>query len=88
MTVFNSIMEIYKSIRKSKGWTPYKMAKALRISQTQLSHYEKMPISQREMLLVRMQELSGLTLSEFWEVLKEEARVAEKKKLKAIIDEL
>lgn len=82
------LMDIFKKVRKSKGWKPYKMAKELRIGQTSLSHYEKQPVSMREMLLVRLQELSGLSVEEFWDLLKEEVAPAEKARIKRLIKDL
>lgn len=66
-------MELYKKVRKSKGWKRYKMAKELRITQTQLKHYEDQPISTRELLLVRLQKVSGASDAEMWSAIKAEA---------------
>jgi transcriptional regulator with XRE-family HTH domain len=84
----NVNVEIIKSIKKSLGWTSYKMAAELGITPTQLAHYEKLPISTRELMLVRLQELSGLSVSEFWSRLKVEAETERKKRIKRRIDEI
>lgn len=81
-------VELYKKIKKSNGWTSYKMAKELGISQTQLQHYEKQPISTRELILVRLFEVSDIPLPDFWEALSKEAKDARKRRLKAKLDDL
>ena len=81
-------VDIYKRVRKSKAWNEYQMSKSLRINQTQLRHYEGNPISTREILLVKLHELSGMSLQEFWEMLKEEALNEDKKRRKKIIDRM
>jgi transcriptional regulator with XRE-family HTH domain len=85
---FNAEMQILKSIKKSKGWTDYKMADALGLTSTQLKHYEKLPISTRELMLIRLQELSGLSVEEFWAKLKSEAEIERSVRLKKKIDKL
>lgn len=66
-------MELFKIIREKKGWNQYEMSKALRIGQTTLKHYEDKPISSREILLVKLYKLSGLSLERFWDLLCKEA---------------
>lgn len=71
---FNEYMELYKIIReKFCGNVPNRLAKALRITLTTLKHYEQMPVSTREILLVKLQKLSGLSVAEFWALLEKEA---------------
>jgi transcriptional regulator with XRE-family HTH domain len=82
------LMQIYERIKKSKGWTDYQLAQALGISQTQLKHYTQKSISTRELMLVKLFELSGLSLDEFWSLLHKEAEVERQKRVKAKIDAL
>lgn len=77
----NELVDLYEKIRKSKGYTHYELAKALGISQTQLSHYTEKPISTRELLIVALQELSGLSVSDFWDILKKEAKAETSRRL-------
>lgn len=86
--VLYGLVDIYKKIKKSKGWTTYKMAKQLGISQTQLMHYESQPISTREIILTKLFSLSEMELKDFWGCLEKEAKDARKKKIKAIMDDI
>lgn len=81
-------MELYKKIKKLKGWKDYAMAKALGITQTQLKHYEKNPISTREVNLVKLQQLSGLSAAEFWDLLEREARAEDERRKRRKIEEI
>lgn len=76
------LMQVYKKIREKLGWSSYQLAKHLRISQTQLKHYEKQPVSTREMMIVKLQKLSGLPVQEFWELLEKEVEPADRKRIK------
>jgi len=80
------LVQVYKKIRKLKDWTPYQLAKSLKISQTQLKHYEDQPVSTREMLLVRLQRLSGLSVQDFWDLLEKEVDPADKERIKKRIE--
>lgn len=80
------LMQLFKKIRDLNGWSKYKQAKKLRISQTQLQHYEKLPVSTREILLVELQETSGLTVQEFWDMLAREVKPALKARIKKLQD--
>ena len=68
------LMQLFKTIKKKKGWTSYKMSKELGISQTSLNHYEDQPPSNRERLLVKLQEISGMSITEFWELMAKEVK--------------
>lgn len=74
------LMQLFKKIRDLHGWSKYRQAKKLRISQTSLQHYEDTPVSNREMLLVQLQEISGLSVQDFWEMLVKEVKPAMKAK--------
>lgn len=76
------LMQIFKKIRDLKGWSKYKMAKSLRITQTQLNHYENQPVSTREMILIKLQEESGLSVDEFWQLLSREVKPADKNRIR------
>jgi transcriptional regulator with XRE-family HTH domain len=65
-------MQLFKTIRKNKKWTAYRMSKELGISQTSLNHYEAQPATNREKLLIKLQELSELPIDQFWALLKKE----------------
>lgn len=69
----NDRVELYRSIKEKKFDNGNQLAKALRISLTQLKHYETLPISTREILLVKLQRLSGMSVTEFWKLLEAEA---------------
>lgn len=73
------LMQLIKTIRKKKGWTAYRMSRELEISQTSLNHYEGQPPSNREKLLVKLQEVSGLSVADFWDMLKKEVAKCEQK---------
>lgn len=76
------LVQIFKKIRDINGWSAYKMAKSLKITQTQLKHYEEQPVSTREMLLVKLQEISGMSVHQFWEMLEKEVKPADKARIK------
>lgn len=71
-------VKLLTKIKEQRGWSGYKMAAELGINQTQLNHYERNPPGQREINLVRLQEISGMTVPEFWEALKEEVAEVER----------
>ena len=71
-------MDIFKKIKKLKGWNDYKMAQKLGIPQSSLKHYALKPVSTREKLLINLQEISGMSVDEFWNLLKHEVRQAKK----------
>jgi len=65
-------MQIIEKIRNRKKWSMYEMAKQLGISQTSLKHYVAYPPGNREKILINLQEISGLSVEDFWEMLKKE----------------
>ena len=75
-------VKLLSKIKKKRDWSGYKMADEIGISQTQLKHYEAKGPSTRELILVRLQEISGLSVEEFWDALKEEVAELEKELLK------
>lgn len=60
------LAELLENIRIKKNWSYYRLAKELGITQTQLKHYLKNDGSTREDILIKAQEISGLTLADFW----------------------
>jgi transcriptional regulator with XRE-family HTH domain len=71
------LVHLVKEIRVSKGWSGYKMAKALGVSQTQLNYMERQAKSIRTDILIRLWEVSGLDGSEFLERVKAELKTKE-----------
>ena len=72
------LMQLFKTIKKKRGWTSYRMSRELGITQTSLNHYEEQPPSNRERLLIKLQKLSGLSVLEFWDLLTKEVTKCEK----------
>lgn len=85
---YSDIVDLYQKIMKSKGYSGYEMARKLGITQTQFKHYLKKPISTREVLLVRLQEMSGLSEADFWGLLKREAKTEDDKRTRRAIEQL
>jgi transcriptional regulator with XRE-family HTH domain len=67
-------MQIFKIIRQKLGWTRYKMAKELGISQTQYDYLEQKAVNAAIKTLLKLQEVSErellMPLQEFWGLLK------------------
>lgn len=67
-------MQLFEKIKRKLGWSSYKMSRELGISQTSLNHYVAHPPTNREKLLIKLQELSGLSVDEFWKMFKKEVQ--------------
>lgn len=68
------LVELVKDIRESKGWTRYRMAKELGVSQTQLNYMETKAKSIRTDIIVRLWEVSGWSGNEFMRRVKKELK--------------
>lgn len=68
------LMQLFETIKKNKKWSNYRLAKELGIPQTSLNHYMNQPASTREKMLVKLQEVSGLSVEDFWGLLKKEVK--------------
>ena len=68
------LVELVKDIRISKGWTAYKMAKTLGVSQTQLNYMERKAKSIRTDILIKLWEVSGLSGDNFLAKVRKELR--------------
>lgn len=79
----NDRVELYKNIREKRFDNRNQLAKALRITLTQLKHYETLPISTREILLVKLQKISGMSVTDFWKMLEIEATKVDRARRKA-----
>ncbi len=64
--------QLFEIIRKRLGWNRYKMAKALKMSQTQYLYLEEIAQNCTAKSLVRLQALAEreleMSLSEFWDL--------------------
>lgn len=69
-------MQIFKTIRDRLGWTRYKLAKSLGISQTQYDYLERKAANAQAKILIKLQDIAErellITLDEFWALLKRE----------------
>lgn len=68
------LMQLFETIKKNKKWSNYRLAKELGIPQTSLNHYMNQPASTREKMLIKLQEVSGLSVDDFWVLLKKEVK--------------
>lgn len=71
-------VDTFRRVRKKLGWTAYKMAKALEISQTQYNYCEQKAQSVNTKTLVKLQKISGIPINEFWEMVKKDVAEVEK----------
>lgn len=71
-------VQAFGFVRKKLGWTRYKMAKELGISQTQYDYLESKAKSTQTHVLVRLQEIAEkeakIGLGEFWKSVKEQRK--------------
>ena len=77
-------MELIKIVRDLKNWSRNKLAKQLRMEHTTLSHYEDTPVTNREILLVKLKKLSNLPVEEFWEIFEREVIKEDRKRRKGM----
>lgn len=68
------LMQLFETIKKNKKWSNYRLAKELGIPQTSLNHYMNQPASTREKMLIKLQEVSGLSVDDFWTLLRKEVK--------------
>lgn len=61
-------VETFKKVREKLGWTHYKMAKALDISQTQYKYLEENAKSCQTKVLLKLFEVSKMSDAEFWKL--------------------
>ena len=65
-------VQVFKIIREKLGWSRYKMAKRLRMSQSAYDHIEQRAQNVSARSLQRLQKIAereaGIELSEFWEL--------------------
>lgn len=65
-------VDTFRKIRKKLGWTSYKMAKELGISQTQYNYCEREAKSVNTKTLFKLQRISGIPLEEFWKMVEKD----------------
>ena len=63
-------VETFRIIREKLGWNKYTMDKNLGISQKKLNYCEKKAATVNHKLLIKLQELSGMSVQEFWNLVK------------------
>lgn len=61
-------VETFKKVRERLGWTQYKMAKELDISQTQYKYLEEKAKSCQTKILLKLFEVSEMSDSDFWKL--------------------
>lgn len=61
-------VQAFKIIRESLGWTRYKMAKELGVSESHLRHIEENGEDTRGKNLIKLQKVSGLSPTKFWQI--------------------
>jgi DNA-binding XRE family transcriptional regulator len=70
-------VQTFRIIREMLGWTRYKMAKELGISQTQYDYLEREAKSTQTKLLIKLKKVSGLSGNEFWKIFEREVKEKE-----------
>lgn len=76
------LMQLFETIRKRKGFTKYRLAKSLEISPTQLNAYIKAKVPKILEVLIKLEEIGGLSPGESLEIVKREIKPVKKKKTK------
>ena len=67
------VREVIKTIRDKKGWTPSELARQSGVSKQMINHWQQHGASHASIKhLIKLQECSGLTVSQFWKLLKDE----------------
>jgi transcriptional regulator with XRE-family HTH domain len=67
------VKDVIKIIREKTGWTPSELARASGISKQMIHHWQKHGASHASIKhLIKLQEVSGLSVAQFWKLLKDE----------------
>jgi plasmid maintenance system antidote protein VapI len=68
-----AVKKLLDTVLENQGWTRYRLAKELGISTQAMDHlYHKDAKAMRLAVLIRLQEASGYSVTEFWKLLKED----------------
>lgn len=68
------VQKIIKTIRDKTGWGPSELARASGISKQMINHWQKHGASHASIRhLIKLQEVSGLSVAQFWKLLKDES---------------
>ena len=67
-------MQIFETVREKLGWSKYKLAKELKITPSHYSYLSTKAKTVQTEILVRLQEISGISGSDFWKLIQKEFR--------------
>lgn len=77
-----SFVDLLSRIQKERGWSRYRLAKELGISQTSLNYYAANPGSIKLPLLCRLREIIELSWEKFGKFIEEQhAEIVRKKRI-------
>lgn len=65
-------MQIFELVREKLGWSKYKLAQELKITPSHYGYVSTKAKTAQTEILIRLQELSGISPSEFWKLLRKE----------------
>ena len=68
------LMQMFETIREKLGWSKYKLAKELGVTPSHYSYLSTKAKTAQTEILVRLQEISGLSGDEFWKIVRKEFR--------------
>lgn len=66
-------LQVFRIIREKLGWSQYKLAQEIGVSQSHLRYLEEKAKNTQTKTLIRLQKVSGLSPAKFWEILEKEA---------------
>ena len=67
-----SFVDLITKVQKERGWSRYRLAKELGISQTSLNYYVRNPASIKLPLICRLREIAALVWDKYGRVLDEQ----------------
>jgi len=65
-------MQIFETIREKLGWSKYKLALELGVTPSHYSYLSTKAKTVQTKILVRLQEISGISGAKFWELIQGE----------------